>query len=199
MPSTTGLANNTALPREVVKIRELPRGLEFHFPPLRNAGAAAGFGAFGALSIALPLAAIAGLGVADAPGTTGWLAIVLVGGFALPILVFGFVFLGLAAYLLGNSLTVEADTDRIAVTRRVFGVGVSRRSIPCAEISAVVPQAPARFQNQFGAELRYRLVARSSRARHALLVVAESLPGRPAMERMGALIEAATGIGIREE
>lgn len=193
MPSTRTLTDSAALPREVVQVRELPQGVECYFPPLRNRGAAAGFGAFGTLSIALPLAAAAGLGAADA---SGWLALVLVGGFALPVLIFGFVFLGLAAYLLGNSLTVEAGPDRIAVTRRVFGLGVYRRSTPCAEISAIEPQVPTHFQNQFGAEPRYRLIARSPKRKHATLVVAESLPGRAAMEQMGALIAAATGIAI---
>lgn len=198
MPSTTRLPNTAALPREVVQIAERPGGLEFYFPPYRNTGAAVGFGAFGALSIALPLAAMAGLGLADGGSTTGWLAVVLVGGFALPVMVFGFIFLGLAAYLFGNSLTVMADFDHIAVTRRVFGLAVSRRSLNRAEISAVERQRPVYLQNQFSAEPRYRLVARHGR-RGAVLVLAESLPGRCAVEQMGALIEATTGIGINDD
>lgn len=198
MPPTLGLDNNAALPREVVRVKQLPQGLELYFPALRNPGAAAGFGAFGALSIALPLLAMAGVSVADGPAITGWLAIILVAGFALPILVFGFVFLALSAYLLGNSLEVRVERDSIAVSRRLFGLTLSRRSLACADISAVEPQVPSHLQNRFSAEPRYRLVARSRNLGHAVLVVAESLPGRRAMERMAALIEAATGIGIKE-
>jgi hypothetical protein len=182
----------------IVRVKQLPHGLEFHFPPLRNVGPAAEFGAFGALSIALPVAAAAGLGAADAPGTHGWLAIILVGGFALPILAFGVVFLGLAVYLLANSLTVTARPDQITALRRLFGLALFRRTLSCADIAAMEPLIPARFQSKFRAEPRYQLIARSRNPGQAVLVIAESLPGRAAMEQMAALIAAETGVGLIE-
>jgi hypothetical protein len=197
-PSTTNSIADAVLPHEIVRVRQLPQGLEFYFPPLRNFGAAAGFGAFGALSIALPVAAAAGLGLANGPGAQGWLVIILVGGFALPILAFGVVFIALAAYLPANSLTVMAGPDHIATVRRLFGSTLSRRTLSCADIAAVEPRIPARFQNQFSAEPHYQLIARSRNPAHADLVIAESLPGRAAMERMAALIAGATGIGLTE-
>jgi hypothetical protein len=196
--STTNSIANAALPHKIVRVTQLSPGLEFYFPPLRNLGAAAGFGAFGALSIALPVAAAASLGLTDGPGAQGWLVIILVGGFALPILAFGVVFIALAAYLLANSLTVVARPDHIATVRRLFGLTLSRRTLSCTDIPAVEPLIPARFQNQFSAEPHYQLIARSRNPAQAGLVIAESLPGRAVMERMAALIAGATGIGLAE-
>jgi hypothetical protein len=170
--------------------------LELYFPPLRNRAAAAGFGAFGALSIALPVAAAVGLGLADRPGADGWLAMVLVGGFALPVLAFGVVFLALAVYLLANSLTVTVGPDHIAAVRRLFGLNLSRRALSCADIAAVEPLIAARFQNKFSAQPRYQLVARSRHPGQAALVIAESLQGRAAMEQMAAQIAGVTGIRL---
>jgi hypothetical protein len=198
-PSTTSSIAGAALPHEIVRVRQLPQGLEFYFPPFRNLGAAAGFGAFGTLSIALAVAAAAGLGLTDSLGAQGWLVIILVGGFALPILAFGVVFIALAAYLLANSLTVMVRPDHIATVRRLFGLTLSRRTLFCADIPAVEPLIPARFQNQFSAEPHYQLIARSRNPAQANLVIAESLPGRAAMEQMAALIAGATGIGLTDD
>lgn len=187
------------LPHGIVRVTQQPQGLELYFPPMRNIGAAAGFGAFGAVSIALPVAAVAGVHLTDAPGVHSWLALILVGGFALPILVFGLVFLALCAYLPANSLTVQAGPDRVATTRRVFGWVVAQRALPCAEIAALEPQVPRQFQSQFSAEARYRLVARRRDRVGPALVVAESLPGRAAMRQVAELITRASGIGLKEE
>jgi hypothetical protein len=187
------------LPHEVVRVTQRPQEVELYFPPLRNIGAAAGFGAFGALSVALPVAAAAGVHLTDTPGVHSWLAMILVAGFALPIMVFGFVFLALGAYLPANSLTVRAGADRIATTRRVFGWVIARRTLPCAEIAALEPQRPRQFQCQFSAEARYRLVARSGNPNGPAMVVAESLPGHAAMREVAELITRASGIGLKEK
>ena len=187
------------LPAEIVRVSQQPQELELYFPPLRNIGAAVGFGAFGAVSVALPVAAAAGVHLTDAPGVHSWLAIILIAGFALPILVFGLVFLALSAYLPANSLTVRAGPDHLATTRRVFGWVVARRMLPCAEIAALEPQAPRQFQSQFSAEARYRLVARNRDPNGPALVVAESLPGRAAMRQVAELITRSSGISLKEE
>jgi hypothetical protein len=187
------------LPHEIVRVTQRPQELELYFPPLRNVGAAAGFGAFGALSVAFPVAAAAGVHLTDTPGVHSWLAMILVAGFALPIMVFGFVFLVLGAYLPANSLTVLAGADRVATTRRVFGCVIARRALPCAAIAALEPQRPRQFQSQFSAEARYRLIARSSDPKSPPMVVAESLPGRAAMREVAQLITRASGISLKEE
>jgi hypothetical protein len=166
---------------------------------LRNVGAAAGFGAFGAVSIALPAAAAAGVALAEAPGVQSWMAMILVAGFALPLLAFGLVFIALAAYLVGNSLTVRAGPDRIVTTRRLFGLVVSGRVLACAEIAALEPQRPRQIQSQFSPETRYRLVARNRDPSRASLVVAESLPGRGAMEQLAEAIARASGVGFKKD
>jgi len=187
------------LPLTIVRVRQLRGAVELYFPPLRNRAAAAAFGAFGALSVALPVAAAVGLGLADRPGADGWLAMVLVGGFALPVLAFGVVFLALAVYLLANSLTVTIGPDHIAAVRSLFGLDLSRRALSCADIAAVEPLIAARFQSKFSAEPRYQLVARSRHPGQAALVIAESLPGRAAMEQMAAQIAGITGIGLNDD
>lgn len=186
-------------PHEIVRVTQRPQELELYFPPLRNIGAAAGFGAFGAVSIALPAAAAAGVSLAEAPGVHSSMALILVAGFALPVLAFGLVFVALAAYLVGNSLTVQARTDRIVTTRRLFGLVVSGRALPCTEIAALEPQRPRQIQSQFSPEARYRLVARNRDPNRGHLVVAESLPGRAAMEQLAEAIAQASGIGFRKD
>lgn len=187
------------LPESIVRVTPTHEGLELRFPPLRNRGAAVGFGAFGALSVALPVAAAVGMGLTEGPGAFRWLAIILVGGFALPLLAFGVVFLALAVYLLGNSLTVTVGTDRIAAVRRLFGVTLYRRTLRHAEVAAVVPLSPGRFQSRFSTEPRFQLVARSRAPGQADLVVAESLPGRATMERLAARIAGAIGVSVAED
>ncbi len=187
------------IPGAMVRITPTREGLELHFPPLRNWGAAAGFGVFGALSVALPVAAGAGLGIMEGPDAFGWLAIVLVGGFALPLLAFGVVFLALAVYLLANSLTVTVASDRIQAVRRVFGVTLYRRALGRADIEAVVALSATRLQSSFSAEPRYQLVARSRTPNQAHLVIAESLRGRAAMQQLAARIAGSIGIGLTED
>ena len=197
--SGSGMVLSMTLPHAIVRITQRPQELELYFPPLRNLGAAAGFGAFGAVSIALPAAAAAGVGLAEAPGVHSWLAMILLAGFALPVLAFGLVFLALAAYLVGNSLTVRAGPDRIATTRRLFGLVVSGRVLPCAQIAALEPQRPRQIQSQFSPEARYRIVARNRDPKGAGLVVAESLPGRAATEQVAEAIARASGIGLEKD
>ena len=192
-------ARSIALPRDVVRITRLSDALELYFPPLRNVGAAVGFGAFGALSIALPVAAVTGIGVTDAPGVNSWLALILIAGFALPILVFGFVFIGLAAYLVANSLTVRAGPECILTERRLFGLTVSGRTFPCSEIAALVAQRPRQFQSHFTPEARYRLIARHRDPHRGSVVVAESLPGLAATEQMGEAIAQVSGISFKTQ
>jgi hypothetical protein len=124
---------------------------------------------------------------------------VLVGGFALPVLAFGVVFLALAIYLLANSLTVTAGTDHIAAVRRLFGLTLSRRTLSCADIASVEPRIAARFQSKFTAQPRFHLVARSRNPGEVALVIAESLAGRAVMEQVAARIADATGIGLTED
>ena len=196
---THNRVQSAALSRKVVRIRHLPDELELYFPPLRNVGAAAGFGLFGALSVALPVAAIAGAGLASTPGVQSWLAVILVAGFALPVMVLGFMFLALSVYLPANSLVVRAGIDRILTTRRVFGFVVSARAVPCAEIAVLQPQRPRQFQSQFSAETRYRLIARNRDPKRPGLVVAESLAGRTALEEVAEIIAQASGIEVQKD
>ena len=197
--STDNQVRSAALSGNGVRIRRLPDELELYFPPLRNVGAAAGFGLFGALSVALPVAAIAGAGLTSTPGVQSWLAVILVAGFALPVMVLGFMFLALSVYLPANSLMVRAGTDRILTTRRVFGMVVSVRAVPCAEIAVLQPQRPRQFQSQFSAETRYRLIARNRDPKRAGLVVAESLVGRAALEQVAEIIAQASRVEVQKD
>lgn len=187
------------LSESIVRVTPAHDGLELYFPPLRNRGAAAGFGVFGILCIALPVAAAAGLVLVEGTGAFGRLAMVLVGGFALPLFVFGIVFIALAVYLLANSLTVTVGSDRIVAARRLFGVTLYRRALLYADIAALEPLRAARFQSRFSAEPRYQLVARSRTPGLAPLVIAESLPGRAAVAWLAARIAGPIGINLAED
>ena len=198
-PSPHNPGTVSVLPRDFVRVTELPTGLELYFPPLRNVGTAVGFGVFGGLSIALTAAAIAGAGLADAPGVQSSLAVILVAGFALPVMVIGLAFLALSLYLPSNSLTVRAANDRIETMRRVFGLVVSTRSVACSDIAALQAQRPRQFQSQFSTETRYRIVARSRNPQQAALVVAESLAGRAAMQHVAELLARASGLELQTD
>lgn len=199
LPPPGDLSRSTALPHEVVRVTQLPTELVLYFPPLRNVGVALGFGAFGGLSIALTTAAIVGASLTDTPGVHSSLAVILVAGFALPVMIIGFVFLALSIYLPSNSLTVRAGTDRILTTRRMFGLVISNRTVACSEIAALQPQRPRQFQSPFSSETRYRLIARNRDPQRATIVVAESLAGRAAMERTGEIIARASGIRLQTD
>ena len=187
------------LSESIVRVTPAHDGLELYFPPLRDRGAAAGFGVFGILCIALPVAAAAGLLAMEGTGAFGKLAMVLVGGFALPLFVFGVVFIALAVYLLANSLTVTLRSDRIVAARRLFGATLYRRALLYADIAAVEPLRAARFQSRFSNEPRYQLVARSRTPGVAQLVIAESLPGRAAVAWLAARITGPIGINLTED
>ena len=186
------------LSESIVRVTPAPEGFELHFPPLRDWGAAVGFGVFGVLCIALPVAAAAGLLAMQGTGAFGGLAMVLVGGFALPVFVFGVVFIALAVYLLANSLTVTVGPNRIVAVRRLFGVALYRRTLRHADVAAVVPLSAARLQSRFSAEPRFQLVARSRTPGQTDLVIAESLPGQATMERLATRIASAIGVGLAE-
>lgn len=187
------------LSESIVRVTPAHDGLELYFPPLRDRGAAAGFGVFGILCIALPVAAAVGLLAMEGTGAFGRLAMVLVGGFALPLFVFGVVFIALAVYLLANSLTVTVRSDRVVAARRLFGVTLYRRALLYADIAALEPLRAARFQSRFSAEPRYQLVARSRTPGVAQLVIAESLPGRAAVAWLAARIAGPIGINLAED
>jgi hypothetical protein len=82
----------------------------------------------------------------------------------------------------------------VVTVRRLFGVLVSRREAPCSGIAAFEADIPARFQNAFSSETRYRLVARSRAGRSDDLVVAESLRGSAQMEGVKRELETACRI-----
>lgn len=157
-------------------------GIELYFPPLRDAGGALALGAFGVLCIALPLAAVYALVPPGVPVPYGLLVLALIGGLIAPFMLCGIAFVCLAAWMAANSLWISANPARIVAVRRLFGIVVSQRKALCTSIATIESDVPARFQNAFSSETRYRLVARSRAGRSDDLVVAESLRGSAAME-----------------
>ena len=167
-------------------------GVELYFPPLRAPGTALGLAVFGALCIAMPLAGLAAL-APQAGRSASFLALALLGGFVVPFVLCGIAFIALGAYQAASSLRVRVGRDAILTQRRLPGLTIARRHAAVTDIIAIEPQIPARFQSPFGAEPRYRLVARLS-GKTTLLVVAEGLAGEAAMREVKALIEITTGI-----
>lgn len=122
------------------------------------------------------------------------MAIALLGAFAAPFFVFGVVFAVIALYMLANSLTVNVTPEMIRTVRRVFGLAWARRELGCADITAIEAQISAKYQNLFGAEPYFRLVARHATQRDRDLVVAESLRGKAVKAEVQALITHYAGL-----
>ena len=166
-------------------------GVEFYFPPLRDAGTALALGVFGVLCIVLPLAAVYALVPPGVPVSYGLLVLALIGGLIVPFMLCGIVFVVLGIYMMANSLRVSADPVRIATHRRAFGLPVSTRELACSEIAAIEAEIPSRFQNAFSTETIYRVVARAKTGRSGDVVVAESLRGQALMEQVRRELETA--------
>lgn len=146
------------------------------------------------LCIVLPLAAVHSLVPPGVPVPYGLLTLALVGGLAMPFMLCGFAFVCLGAYMAANSLRVCAGPARVATVRRLCGFAVSRRELASAQITAIEAELPARFQNAFGMEANYRLVARARAGRSGDVVVAESLHGSARMEQVKRELESACGL-----
>ncbi len=157
------MTETTALPRNIVRLSRRPDGIELYFPPLRAPAGALGLGLFGALCLALPLFALSGLLSTSESNAHDLLAITLLGAFVAPFPVFGVVFIGLAVYMLANSLTVSVNPSAIRTVRRVFGLVLNRRELKCADIVSLEAQIAAKYQSLFSTEPYFRLVARRTR------------------------------------
>ena len=116
---------------------------------------------FGVLCTILPLAALDALVPPGAPLPYGLLVLALIGGIVAPFMLCGMLFVGLAFYMVANSLRVSANATRVIAFRRAFGLPVSRRELACSGVKEIEAEIPSRFQNAFGAGASYRLVARA--------------------------------------
>jgi hypothetical protein len=187
------------LPPGIVRIARAECGIELYFPPFRAPAAALGLAAFGVLCAAIPAIAALALVPQIGAGPHGMIAAVLVGGFAAPFFLFGLVFVALAVHQFVNALYVRVEPSGIATARRAFGLTYSRRLVGSAEIAAIEPQIASRFQNAFGGQTSYRLMARVRSPGAMPVVIAENLPGAECMEHVRMLIEETTGVARQEE
>ncbi len=194
---TSELSDAAALQRGVVRIARSADGVELYFPPLRSPAAALALAAFGAVSTTLSLLAVLGLIPAGGSDAHGLMAITLIGAFVAPFLVFGLVFMVLGAYMLANSLTVVIGTAKIRSARRVLGVPLAQREMRCADIAAIEPHTPPKYERLFSAEPSYRLIARNRGRPASTLLLAEGLRGEAAMDRIRTLITNAAGLSDR--
>ena len=143
------------------------------------------------LCTVLPLVALDALVPPGVPLPYGLLVLALIGGVIAPFMLCGILFVGLAFYMVANSLRVSANATRVIAFRRAFGLPVSRRELACSEVKEIEAQIPSRFQNAFGAGTSYRLVARAKAGRGRDVVVAESLQGEADMQSVKWEIESA--------
>lgn len=169
-------------------------GVEFYFPPLRDAGTALALSVFGMLCIVLPLAAVYALVPPGVPVPYGLLVLALIGGLIVPFMLCGIVFVVLGIYMMANSLWVSASPARLLAIRRLCGFAVSRRELLCSGIAAIESDVPARFQNAFSSETNYRLIARAKTGRSGDVVVADSLRGNALAEQIKQEMESACGL-----
>lgn len=179
-----------------MRITRRPDGIELYFPPFRAAVSALALGGFGISCLVLTLL-VAGtmLPIATA-GAHGLLALALMAAFIAPFPVFGALFTGLAAYLLTNSLTVEADAGGIRTVRRALGFVVARRALARAELAGIDMREEPRYRSLLAAERRFRLIARCTGRGGRDLTVAEDLRGEPQAEEVGALVARHAGSNV---
>ena len=161
--------------------------VELYFPPLRSFSVAIPLAIFGAVAALVPGVVIAVLLPTLVASAGNLLGAVLISGFVLPFVVFGAVLVVVAAYMLANALHVRADSAAIETTRLVFGMVVRRRHIARSDIAAIEAQIPARYQSLFAGAPSYHLYVRTADGKRT--IVAESLRGEEAMERVKHIIE----------
>lgn len=176
-----------------MRVNQIPHGIELYFPPLRTGYGPLALAIFGALCVVLPALALPGL-IPAGGDAHGLLTIALIGIFIAPFPAFGAVFMGLAIYVLANSLTVRVSPAGIGTVRRVFGIALRRREIARGDIAAIEIQAAPRYQNALNAGTRFVLVARHAAQRKRDLVVAEDLEGETTATQTQALIARHAGL-----
>ncbi len=169
-----------------VQVSYTANGVELYFPPMRMPEVAVPLAAFGALCALIPGVLMLALS-SVASDASGLLSATLMGGFALPFVIFGGVFVLLAVYMVANALIVRVEPESVSTARLLFGVIIKHRRIVRADIASIEPEIASRYQSMFSSDPVYHLVARATdRSR---TVVGETLRGTAEMERIRALIE----------
>jgi hypothetical protein len=176
------------------RLTRTPRGLELHYPPLRQPGTALLLFLFGALAIAIPAIGLAVLWPQGRPDAASVVGLVLFGTFAVPFLFFGALFTLLALGLAAGSLTVDVTARGLVATRRLFGIVTSRRELAREDIAALDAEPTARYQRTGSARPVFRLVARSRAAgriddhRNRRVIAGDSLKGEDTVAAVRAVM-----------
>jgi len=189
------------LPGNVVRLTRTARGIELHFPPLRTPAPALALALFGAAGFIPGLFAALAVAPLAASGAAGMMAVWLMSIFIVPFIAFGVLFIVLAVYLVGNSLTVAVTESEIRSQRRVFGILQRERCVRRTDVAALEAVAVLRYRwprddvpfyslvvrTRSGAGLTLPEACRTGRLaqfRDRNVTVAESLRGDELMERI---------------
>ena len=111
--------------------------------------------------------------------------------FIAPFVVFGVLFLGIAAYRLASSLTVVVTASYVHSVRRLLGFPLRERRLGQADISALEAVATRRYRWLRDEVPLYDIVVKTKAVAGASVTVAEGLRGEELMERVRAEIAAA--------
>ena len=188
-----------------VRLARLPDGIELYFPPLRAPGAALSLALFGVACLIPGVFAAVAVVPLSASGAAGMLAIWLMASFIVPFIVFGVLFLAVAAYRLANSLTVVVTSTHALTVRRVLGIAVRKRHVAHADICALEAIPTRRYRWLRDRLALYDLVVRTrtggghavqaalcaGQSRQQDITVAEGLQGEELMETIRAEIATA--------
>jgi len=188
-----------------VRLARLPDGIELYFPPLRAPRAALLLALFGVACLIPGVFAAVAVAPLSASGAAGMLAIWLMASFIVPFIVFGVLFLALAAYRLANSLTVIVTSTHVLTVRRLLGIAVRERHVAPADICALEAIPTRRYRWLRDRLALYDLVVRTragagrsaqaalgtGQSRQPEVTVAESLQGEELMETVRAEIATA--------
>jgi hypothetical protein len=168
------------LPRNRIRANAIAGGMRLYFPPWRALHAALWLAAFGLACLAPAVFLGGGLIALAHSGALGIIVVWMVGIFVVPMAVFGVLFLAIAIYQCGNSLTVDATAAGIVTVRRWGGVRIRRRTVARAAIDSIDVEPGPRFAN-FRGHTDLRVVARHTASR---LVVAENLTSEELAQRV---------------
>jgi hypothetical protein len=139
-------------------------------------------------------------------GPAGMLALWLMSIFILPFIVFGVLFLAIAAYRLTNSLTVSVTPFELNTVRRVLGIAIKKRRVARAELLALEAVPSRRYRWLRDDDTYYDLVVKTkagpppataggdARTCCPAVTVAESLRGEKLMEAVKAEVAAAANL-----
>lgn len=192
-----GMSAFAGLPARTVRLAPTERGLKLNYPMGREGVAACMALLFGALfgggGVAVGRHALGPLGSWDVFG----LIFGGIGGFvALAGGAFGLLLMLLGAFMLGNSLEVDLEGERVRTRRRLLGIPIATRRARLSEIESLGLEITGQMGQGAQAHVSYRIFARL--AGGGTLVLGDGVRGHRVAAALAEAIAAQTGLPLQK-